>query len=50
MRLLKTKPFNRWARKEGLRDKALSVAAGEMRHRTWGWTKRRSSTRWRTDN
>jgi len=32
MRLLKTKPFGRWARKEGLRDRALSVAAGEMRH------------------
>lgn len=32
MRLLKTKPFSRWARKEGLRDRALREAAEEMRH------------------
>jgi len=32
MRLLKTKSFSRWARKEGLRDKALLEATEEMRH------------------
>ena len=32
MRLLKTKNFGRWARKEGLRDRELSGAAGEMQH------------------
>lgn len=32
MRLLKTKPFSRWARKEGLRDRVLREAAEEMRH------------------
>jgi hypothetical protein len=32
MRLLKSKPFSRWARKAGLRDKALVEAAEEMRH------------------
>lgn len=32
MRLLKAKSFGRWARKEGMRDKALLEAAEEMRH------------------
>ncbi|MGH8709360.1 MAG: type II toxin-antitoxin system RelE/ParE family toxin [Burkholderiales bacterium] len=30
--MLKTKSFSRWARKEGVRDKALLEAAEEMRH------------------
>ena len=32
MRLLKTKTFSRWARKQGLRDRTLREAAEEMRH------------------
>ena len=32
MRLLKTKSFSRWARGQGLRDRALREAAEEMRH------------------
>ena len=32
MRLLKTKNFGRWARKEGLRDTVLYKAGEEMRH------------------